>query len=80
MKSMKSIVHLIWVPFVACLLVPAQADPGLPIFDTHVHCNEDAAVAFTPEQIIELMKEAGVARVRLANGNAVCVFGACNSG
>lgn len=67
MKSIKIFHHLLSVTLVAGLLAPAQADPDLPIFDTHVHYNEDASVAYTPERIVELMDGADVPRALVSS-------------
>ena len=37
----------------------AQADTPVPVFDGHVHYNEDAAVACSPAQIVEKMQRPG---------------------
>ena len=43
------------------------ADTPVPIFDGHVHYNEDATVAYSPAQIVEKMHAAGVPRALVSS-------------
>lgn len=49
------------------LIGPALADSPVPVFDGHVHYNEDATVAYSPAQIIERMSGAGVPRALVSS-------------
>ena len=42
------------------VLAPVVAEPVLPIFDAHVHYNEEALVSFKPKVVMALMDQAGV--------------------
>ncbi len=44
-----------------------QGDEPIPVFDGHVHYNEDATVAYSPAQIIAKMSKAGVPRALVSS-------------
>jgi len=44
------------------LAAPAQAEGLLPLFDTHVHYSEDAWSRYKPEEILDILRKAGVVR------------------
>tara|TARA_R110002072_G_scaffold19586_1_gene72537 strand:+ start:254 stop:1120 length:867 start_codon:yes stop_codon:yes gene_type:complete len=44
-----------------------QGDESIPVFDGHVHYNEDATVAYSPAQIISKMRAAGVSRALVSS-------------
>lgn len=44
-----------------------EGGDSLPVFDGHVHYNEDATVAYSPAQIVEKMRAAGVPRALVSS-------------
>jgi hypothetical protein len=44
-----------------------QGDDPIPVFDGHVHYNEDATVAYSPAQIVEKMEKARVPRALVSS-------------
>jgi len=48
---------------------PAGADQELPIFDAHMHYSHDAWQAVPPEQVVEILKKAGVKRAMVSSSN-----------
>lgn len=57
--------------FIVTFSGAAQADEkqhsGVPVFDGHVHYNEDATVAYSPAQIVARMQAAGVPRALVSS-------------
>lgn len=53
--------------FVATFPGVFHADTSVPVFDGHVHCNEAAAVAYSPAQIVARMQAAGVPRALVSS-------------
>lgn len=69
---MKSVRNLAFAALAAPIMTLVSIGPGvaqskLPIFDTHVHYNEDAVASYTPEQIVDLMEAAGVPRALVSS-------------
>ncbi len=59
-----------WISAAAALSAfPAivSADSPVPVFDGHVHYNEDATIAYTPSEIVARMESAGVPRALVSS-------------
>ena len=66
--SMKQVARLVAVgAVIATFPSLAMADTPVPVFDGHVHYNEDASVAYSPAQIVEKMHAAGVPRALVSS-------------
>jgi hypothetical protein len=59
-----------WIAAAAALSAfPAivSADSPVPVFDGHVHYNEDATIAYSPSEIVARMESAGVPRALVSS-------------
>lgn len=55
------------VTILGLMLAPVAAESVLPIFDAHVHYNEEALVSFKPKAVMTLMDQAGVTRALVSS-------------
>src|SRR5262249_61162056 len=47
----------------------ARADQELPIFDAHLHYSHDAWEVVPPQQVVEILRRAGVKRAMVSSSN-----------
>ena len=52
---------------IAAFPAVSNGDSGVPVFDGHVHYNEDASVAYSPAEIVARMQAAGVPRALVSS-------------
>lgn len=69
MKFARKHVARILAAGAAIALFPSlvQGDESIPVFDGHVHYNEDATVAYSPSEIVQKMHSAGVPRALVSS-------------
>ena len=55
--------------FLACGVMPATAQPAMPIFDAHLHYSHDAWERLPPKEAVALLRQAGLKRAMVSSSS-----------
>jgi len=66
-SPLKRLLTLVLVLAVQIFAAPSEADDRLPIFDLHMHYNQEAWSGLPPEQVVDWMDRAGVSRALVSS-------------